>query len=253
MVDGVEVRAAELAERITGRRTGLPDPALALLGDHPLQVAQHVGRHRRGISREMMEADIADAWMILELVAAQVDLARRRLIEAGTERPPHGAGMTYVQIAPLVGQTSRAGVEALRRRLEAASEGLVKDTKAARAHKRGGVSAVEQHDNVAVAAGVVVATLGRYRDQVPSELLDDLDDLLDELEAAAPGVAPTRLFAIYTADLVRALYARTLPVELRAVVGAAVERMGIVIRTPPGLVPGALESVSLLDGVDGKA
>ena len=200
-----------------------------------------------------MEADIADAWMILDLVAAQVDLARSKLIEAGVAQPPHGAGMTYVQVAPLVGQTSRAGVEALRRRLEAAAKGLAKDTKVARAHKRGEVSTFEQHDGMAPAAGVVVAALGRHRDQVPSQLLDDLDDLLQELAAGPPGSAPSRLFAIYTADLVRALYACTLPVALRAVVGTAVERMGIVIRTPPGIVPGALESVSMLDRVDRTA
>jgi hypothetical protein len=237
-------RAAELAERIAQRRADRRDPALALLRDHPLEVALHVGRHRRGMTGKDLEADILEAWMILDLITAQVDRARELLIDAGTAAAPHGAGMTYVQIAPLVGQTSKAGVEALRRRLEAAAAGLPKDTKAARANRRGEQLTRERGDSTATLAAVIVASLQRHREQVPSARLDDLDDLLDQVEALEPGQAPDRMFAIDTAVLVRQLHACTLPAELRAAVNASAERLGLKFNAPPGVDPGALESVS---------
>lgn len=251
-----EPGAADLAARIARRRREHDDPAESRIRDHPFEVVEHVSRHRR-VPAHVLQADIADAWLILDLLAAQVDEERKRLIEAGHTPRPDGAGLTYTQLAPLVGQASKAGVEALRRRLEAAVAHLPKDTKAARAYARDNrATPTELLAAAAVPSVAVVRTLADLRAQVPAEpevLRSELDDLVDELEAMPSGGEPTNMFIVNVSWLVKQLYGRPLPVDLRAAVDAAVDRLGLTIRTPAGVEPGASESVSHLARWSGRA
>jgi hypothetical protein len=184
--------ADHAAESITERRTRADDPDLAQLRDSLLDVADYVAT-RHNVSRENIRADVRDAWMITDYIRRQTDLIRGKLLAAAVD-----AGDTYASLADMCGVTTRQGVEALVRRLEAAAAGHSKDATHARAAH---ASARAVDDEAARLAGTAMQ-LTRFLSTVglPDDLQTDFDDLRADMLRGAHRVFVARA-RLLVADL----------------------------------------------------
>lgn len=184
-VEELRSAAHRAAAAITERRTACDDPALSQLPDPAdlAGVAGHAYRHRRGIPADVMQKDVKDAWKILRYLEHQIDEHRLGVLKAADL-----AGMTYSDLAPIVGVTGRTGVEALKSRLSAAVSGAPKDQQAAREARRIAREAQTRADRLTAVLQAAVRTLAAAHGQLPPEAQSHLDDLIADTVATPRSV-----------------------------------------------------------------
>lgn len=175
-------RAAERhAENIRTRRTRVRDDAEALLRDDLLATAWHPARHT-GVAVEVLREDFTDACALAAFLERDLDRLWLALIALGQR-----AGLSYRQMAPVMGKPSRQAVETQRRRLESAVGGGSKDERPSRAGRRHGRAL----GRMSRSAGVreLLRDLGPHLGRM-AELGVDVDGL-DEVPARGPVPAGT--------------------------------------------------------------
>lgn len=123
----------------------------------------------------MIRDDVAAALVILDHLRHQIDVHRLACLRAG-----QAAGMSYADLAPLLGVGTRQGAELAVRRLESAAAGGPKDEKAERDSRRR--TSVERRrveiDSSRIHAFAVL--LVENRDRL-GPVADDVDDIASEL------------------------------------------------------------------------
>lgn len=180
----MEADARAAANAIVARRTLLDAPNRDRLTDELLDIAEHVHRYRAGIPRAAAEKDIRDAWLILNYLDHQIDVHRLALLKAADLM-----GMTFGEVAPLVGQNDRRGAEALRRRLEAAVAGRPKVMGVARGDRREARAREALERRRAATSEACMRALLRIRHLLPDGPGEDLDDLAADTTARPAGMA----------------------------------------------------------------
>lgn len=216
---GTDPAAAAIAaaETISAGRVQADDPQLALLPDDPLGVVEHVVRHRR-VPAAVRRAEVPHAWAVLDGIQHRVDKAR-----LGVLRSAAAAGMSYRDLAPILGVRSRQAVEASLRRLEAAAAGQPKDEHAARAVRRQDQADERrrraQADDVLVLARWLVAEAAAGR--LPADAGDDVGHLAELLSEQIPGDPPSAAVVSLVRLLLRGLPALPVDEGVRAKILAA--------------------------------
>jgi len=188
-----DARAArEAADNIATRRYEHKDPKLGdLNADNLLQVVVHARTSIEEIPLEVLREDVADSLVILDHYPYLIDLNRCRVIEMALD-----VGMTWQEIAPLLGVRTRQGAEVAYRRLRNAVKSYGKGTKDHEAER--GSRQAERAEAAWLrrntrALRSFAVRLDGFRQHLPAELHGDLDYVFQAIpatgETARPGFA----------------------------------------------------------------
>lgn len=177
--------------------------------DQLLDVIIYVSQHTRRLPQDALGAESLAQLVILRYLRAEIDRRQLSAIKGARKRK-----ITWQRIGEAMGLTSRQGGEQAFLRLLESSEGGPKDEKKARAARAQGV----RPDTRDEALRVFVQTLIDHRDQLPEDLVEDLDYLAPELH---PGVAHQPVSRVFRSQIpvtLNDLRDLTLPPAVRAAV-----------------------------------
>jgi hypothetical protein len=171
--------------------------------EEPLGLLEYLRTHQR-VPRAVIAAELPDAIQVLRYLRFELDR-----LELGVLRAGRRAGMTWSQLAPILGVSTRQAAEATLRRLEAAAGGGTKDEKPGRADRRPerirDTASRQARQLYSGAMRAAARRVAQHRASLPDELAEELDYVVTHEVMHQVGTPVTEPWAILLDELVAGL------------------------------------------------